>query len=423
MPITITFLDGAHANREIDLGIFQAGFSSSQGADWGTEEGKTIRAGGKFNKINPRTSRLDVEYFFLNEDSSFLTENLAHMTELIPDLKRPAQLHLTVGAEEHSPVVCNSINVSKSVPLPGKKGYRRATVSLEFTLFGGAQSEHQLGKPLAPTPLNNLRLQESPEAAIARQLEGAVNLLLAPCLGDQGTSAVHDLIKNNQLNDPGALASLPSGALTQLAVGGLIPEDMLKNDVVRDTLREDLAGSMASATPNVGTGSTGRRYARALGTGDGSRLGTELRSGLVETRNDYTVIADALTQGGDWSKTINVNSNPSALEKLTQFASCGMSLKDTGAAIPRGSQTEKLNRINQINDFLSPNPDNAAIMERFGVDSKGADRIRNAFKSSEFSDELDFGKRAGTNGMAGLGIFERYQEPEPVPPDEEFDEF
>jgi len=415
-PVQIVFLDGPHANREVDLGLFQAQFSSSQTADIGSDDAKMIRPGAKFNKINPRTSKLELSYWCLDQDVSHLTENLMHMVEIIPDLGRTALLHLQVGAEEHSPVFCTEVSPVKDVPHPGKLGYRQAKVSLSFSLFGGAQSEHQLGKPLAATPLATMRMTETPEQAANRQ-QAATAFVLDDCLGPEGGEAVGAAVRAGKLGDPATLGALPPGSLTQLAIAGMLPTDGLTEEI-KTKLKSDLAATMSATEPGIGGGQDSlatRRFTDALLTEEGTaQLPATLQERAKEVKSDFDKIFAAISDPGKGVSSITPQTAPTALERLTRFGNCGLKLGQTNkkaSSTPQADDPAKnAKKIEDINNYLNGNPPIVDIKTKFGLtDDKEAEKILAAFKSAKFTDKTDFLRRASAQGaFRAMPMFDQF---------------
>lgn len=176
--------------------------------------------------------------------------------------------------------------------------------------------------------------------------------LLASCLGQEASQQIIDLIENNQLNNPEAISALPPWTFIQLATSGMI-RNVLKNSIVEEKLKGDLATVMAKEESRVSSAQF-QILAESLRNGSPSGLPDQFTrtpeiandlpdsTRFVESKSlfdsilsDYQAIAQAISEQklNSSDSLFNQQKNPTAIKRLCNIASCGLSLRQMGAPI------------------------------------------------------------------------------------------
>ena len=435
-PLSITFLTGAFKGKRMEigqwLGVAIDEISHESGAEWTAKEAKRIRPNSEFQKLADRKFSFKLTFFDLNEDISQLTENLEHLIEVSDEDGSNPLLSLRQGKFLATPVVCLSKKVDYKMAHVADGGYQYAEVTLDFLLLAGTASEHALGGPLSPTPLEDIRATQTREERERKGLAAVAQELLAPCLGEQGNKQLQQLLKDNKLNDVEALKKLDAAALSQLAVSGMIPKEALSNKELQEKLKKDLAFIIAQNEAGVGT-TFDRKFANAIletaGTSALSQLPARLQAEVESTRNDFNKISEAVLSGelGDSSAVFNRSAaNPTAGERLRRSFSCGLNMRRIQANSIKAADPEKdkitlgtlkddLERANkgEITD--------EEIKKMFGLKTESQVRaLKNGAPYTSRQDFIDRSSKMGI-GLTGLVLWSNYMDykakpPEPVTP-------
>jgi hypothetical protein len=381
-PVTILFLTGDYKGQTLDLGYNTPTVKEDQPFGWQVLRTRGVRSGIEFQSVSPRTLDITVEFStHLEGDVRHLVENLAHLGEITGKEKTPPLLEIKIGHAVINPWVCTKFSPEYSQPFPGGVGYKKGVASLSFILQGGANTKHATGKPLGATPLSDYSKSKS-ETDKAKEGEIAVvKRLLAPCLGSEGSDAITSLVENNQAKDPTAIAALPPRTLVNLAISGLPPE-VLADPAVAAKLSQSVAQLLAE-TEQGGNPSQFAAMAQSLQTGkpegiSGNILtpdssGTTQFSRMV---SDYNAIVDSIknqTLGAD-SPLFDRDTNPTAGNRINNFGSCGLTLRQTGgitggapndSVAPPAALTEDKAKLDNLNGFFQENPSEESFLVRF----------------------------------------------------------
>jgi hypothetical protein len=414
--VSITFLSGRYNGEKMEvgqwLGSIVQSVSHEISAEWEETEGSGIRCSSNFKKLGPRTFSLSIEFYDPEIDIAHLAENLATLLEVdATGSNTPPLLLLRQGALVARPVFCTRITPKYSYPHGGDRGYKMASVDLSFQLMGGLASENALGKPLASVPLvdivNSKTEQQRRRDALRKQTE----TLLAPCLGEKGSTELRSLIDEQKFDDPVAVGKLSPDAFVQSAIGGMIPKKTLEDPAIRKKLEADLAIVLSNKESGIGlvNGSTSRQFAESLITGNASGLTADLQSQAVQAREDYQIILSAIASGqlGDDSDVFAI---PTAANRLRKLGSCGLSLKQVGkvAASPSGANDdETLKAINEL--IADKSTTDKQIKERFGLKTESQSKLlRN---SAPFESKDQFLKDAARlrDGLSAIALWNRFQ--------------
>lgn len=362
-PCKLIFLNGPYEGKTVDLGLAVNSVATEQSADWSDQDSKGIRPGVNFNRLSPREFRLELEYWALSEDVFHLVENLATVQEIGNGEKQPPFLLFQLGSAVVAPVVCTSYSPTLSEPHPGRKGFRHGKCSLTFKLAGGRDSEHALGKPLTSTPLGDAQANQTRLEQQQQSRQQVTQLLLAPCIGEKGSAALTDMIEQNKLSDPTAIANLPTETIAQAAIAGLFPTEALKNASVARLVRAAIASEMAAREP--GFTSYARQVAQGwLNSGNFSGIN---RPAIIEQAQALQAEFDAIaTAVIDQSFNRVFESGNTAGERLRQFGACGLRLRSSGAVDIRSPQDEA-GTLTKLNEAIASIQDDAALKQRFGI--------------------------------------------------------
>jgi hypothetical protein len=424
-PVQIIFLGGKHKGQMLDLGVSVEGILHSQSAEWETQEADGIRVGINFKRLSSREISLSLTFADLHEDISHLVENVALLHEIGDGEKQPPFVMLVQGSMRIAPCVCTTFNPQYDNPHPGRKGFRLVkSLELKFLLAGGKGSEHALGKPLTSTPLGDAAARQT---QLERQRQGqqqVTRLLLADCLGEEGSDRLTELIDQGQLDNPRAIASLPPAAFVQGTIAGLFSAETLLDENLQNKLKQDLALVIAQNENGVGS-QQAQGFANAMLTGNVSQLPNFLQEQASATQADFEqLLTSILAQDlGDESEVFAPGST--AGERLRSgFGSCGLSLRQSGAGSITSSDDVEM--LNSINEFLSDaTVTDEQVQARFElVNSSQVRLLRNG---TPYQSKREFIQHVsqGTNGMNGYILWSRFSvlaTPEEPPSDEPLDE-
>lgn len=414
-PISLVFLSGLYSGKSIDLGLFAGEMSHSQSANWNDQGTNGIRDGVTFSNISPREIGITVEYADIQHDITHLAEAVALLQEIGDGEKTPPKLLLVQGNNKMAPLVCTSFQQTYSEPHGGRqRGFRHVKIEMRFKLYGGKASEHALAPPLASTPLKD---EIARQTEVERQQQARVDvteLLLADCLGQQGSDALTNLIEQNRLNDPAAVAALPDDALVQGAIAGLFSKETLQNQTVNDRLRVALASVMAANEPGVLASPRARLFAEALITGNPARLSPQYQEQAIRTKADYDALLTAIVNQ-DLAEDSSIFADGSSTgERLRSgFGSCGLSLRGNGGLdIRAGGSSGDAERLRQINELLAaPETTDADIKEQFGLTGdRQIKALRNGAPYQTRQAFIDHIAQLG-NKTSAWGIWQRFGNP------------
>lgn len=380
-PVTVLFLTGDYAGKTLDLGYNVPSLKESATADWRPIDTRGVRGGVEFHNLSTNNIDFTLEYWSDIFNVRQLLSNLSHLKEITGKEKSPPQVQIKIGGDTLDPFVCTKIDTECSNPLPGDGGYRKGTANLSFILQGGSNTKHATGKPLGATPLSDVARTES-ESEKARAGEVArIEALLAPCLGSEGSDAVKELVENNKTEDPDAIAALPPRTLVNLAISGLSPEILADPDV-QAKLSQSVAQLLAETEPG-GNPSQFSQLAQSLQSGEPNGIsgdivtpGTDGTTTFNRMVGDYNTILESITNQelGSDSPLFDRNANPTAGNRINNFGSCGMTLRQAGgiaggapneSTIASPLDTEEKAKLDNINQFFQDNPSHEQLTVRF----------------------------------------------------------
>lgn len=413
-PVEIIFLSGPYIGKSLDLGTGVIEVSNEQNADWGRQEGKSIRVGQNFNNLTPRTFSFSITYYDLSKDISHLCENVATLHEMGDGQTEPPKIAYTQGAIGPIIVVCTAYKCQYSDPFPGGKGYHQGKVDLTFELLGGKASEHSLGKPLAPTPLNDARVRTTQDERRRQGQSATTSLLLADCLGPASSRALGQLLSEDKLQIPEIVLRLNPEQMVQAAIGGLIPQNVLNDPRVKEKLARDLATVMAQNEDGAGISSG--QLAQAIRTGQvPASLRSRLQPIVPQAHADYKVILDAVQKQdlGQSSSVFDRTRNPTAAERLSRLGSCGLRMRQAGgsslATSPDPERDAKV--LAEINKLLAdPSTSDEQLRQNFGNLTPGQLRaLRNGGPYTSKDQFVTHATRQG-DSITGYVLWSRFAE-------------
>ncbi len=411
-PCNLIFLNGPYEGKTIDLGLAVNSVTGDQSADWSDQESKGIRPGVNFNRLSNREFRLELEYWALSEDVFHLVENLATAQEIGAGAKQPPFLLFQQGSATIAPVVCTSYSPALSEPHPGRKGFRHGKCSLSFKLAGGRDSEHALGKPLTATPLGDARATQTQLEQQQQAQQQITQLLLLPCIGQQGSAALTDMIEQNKLGDPAAIAALPPETIAQAAIAGILPVEALKNPSIAPLVRAAIASSMAAREPGIGNTTVARQVADGWLTGNfaGIRNATILNQAQV-LQGEFEAIATAvINQKFDQV----LESGNTAGERLRQFGACGLRLRSSGSVDIR-SPKDEAGTLTRLNETISTQ-DDEALKQRFGItEEREIKALRNGAPYQSRQEFVQHLSQLEGASVGGLALWSRFESSAPDP--------
>ena len=364
----------------MDLGLQPNEVGHDEAYNWNPQDSDGIRPGLNFKNIGNREISLGVTYFDLNHDIAHLVENLKHISEITDGEKTPPRLLYLQGDLRGVECVCTRFSDKYSDPLPGSKGYRKCDVSITLLLNGGLNNANSLGSPLTSTPLNDRAAKQTEQDRQKQGVLSRVELLLASCLGADGSTQLQNLIEKNQQNDVQAIAKLDPNVFVQSAIAGIFPPELLQSERLKSKLNQDLALVLAQKTDGIADTPDVRAFATALASGDSGSLRSRVADQVRATLPDFVLIKDAIEkQTLDESASLfDRNQNATAAGRMFALGGCGLDLRRNGASALSQTQQDDAKKLKQINQFFSSKPSDDAIKTRFGLEKKSQiDAIKN----------------------------------------------
>lgn len=421
--LEIVFLSGVLRGRRLDLkpdksflGVGVTEVSHSQDVNWNENKTGKYRPGSTFKGLGSRTYNFNVTFFDRKHDVAHLAEHLSYLHALTDGEDTPPQLFVRQGDMMLSPSVCQSISWKYSDPLPGSKGFHKAECDLKFNLLAGNQSIHAMGPPLTSTPYGDeVLLETAAERREAADREIA-SLILGDCLGPEGKASLEGLLEDDgaKLQNPEDIANLDRYTRSQLIISGIIPPNVIKDESVNSLIAEDLAFILAENEPGVSYQARG--LAQALIDDDPSSLDPSIEINYDELKHDYDLIRKSMESGNIVNSPLFGGGEGTALERLTRFGHCGLSMREAGGlnigAAP--SNNEEKEAIDLLNDFLGYASDEE-IMKAFGLDTQSQVRqVKNGIPYHSRSEFIRHNAREGQgiNGHSAWGAFKTYAEEE-----------
>ncbi len=426
-PISITHLTGPYKGQKMTLGqwlgVWASEVNHQNSAQWQARNADHIRNGANFSRLGRRTFALSLQFYDEEHDISHLAENLATLTQIGEEDETPPLLLLRQGALVARPVFCTNIDTNYKEPYAGKTGYRVAELKLNFELQAGKDSEHALGPPLVATPLTDWKLARTREERQRQGVQAVVEELLAPCLGEQGSEQVQQLIASDKLADVSALAALEPNAFVQAAIAGMIPKQALENEAIQAKLRQDLASVLALSEDGIGAvdGESPRRFARAIQSGNFNGISADLQPQAQQAQGDYQILLKAIGEQklGENDDVFNRTANPTAGERLRRLGSCGISLRQVGAdKIAGAGNAGDRETLGEINQLLAGEASDLEVQERFGLESQSQVRaLRNGMPYSAKEEFVRHAARKG-DGVSGYVMWSNFVGNRPVEKEE-----
>jgi hypothetical protein len=431
-PLEIMFLTGEYKGLILDVGLNIQEFSESQSAEWADAQGTNIKVGSNFAKISPRTFNVKFEFSDLTEDIRQLAEAVAHTQELHKSTWTPPLLRIVIGKTAINPVVCTQFDITYDEPLPGKKGFRHGSVSMALKEIAGQGSTGQLGAPLTSTKtsLQNYSANTSEQDKAQIGQNRTTRALLAPCLGEEASAQISDLVENKQLEDISKLLSLPSEIFLNAVTAGLISPSTIANPQITEKLKRDLAEKLAKDAPGLNPISI-RDVAQALYTGQPNKLPLSLmtlipgtdRTQFEQLLGDYRAILAAMQEqklnetdpifGKGDEKGAAGKATPTSARTMIDSFGCALSMRRLGspnlASKPNESDTRAVNGINQAlaNQKLS----NLEIAKMFGLSPDTPETvIRQIRNSGPYKTKEDFLQKLANNynGITGYVLWQNF---------------
>jgi len=417
-PLKLTFLEGKNAGRTLELGVAVEEISQEQTAEWEDQSGEQIRSGSNFKRLSTRTFTVTLTYYDTAKDISHLVENVAHLHEITDGQTTPPTLLWQQGDSQASRVVCTSFHPNYKNPLPKGRGFRFATVELQFKMLAGKGSADALGRPLTSTPLADIARTQTLQQRLKKAKTVPIKLFFAKCLGEKGSMDIANIVENNQQNDVNAIASLSPDAFVQSAIGGIFPKAILADPTLKDKLKRDLASVLAKSEDGIGI--EARRLGDAIASGNGTGLSSKVQLVFDGLLADYGVMLDAISKqdlGKDSSHNLfDRSKNPTALVRFNQFGGCGLELRAIGASTtaessgllgglfggknsPEENNKKLLEEVNKL--IADKNTKDADFKLAFGVSTPG--QIKNLRNSAPYTSKEQFIQDASRDSIGLTG--------------------
>ena len=424
-PVSITFLTGDYKGQTLkigkDLGLITTQMSDETGAEWKSREEPNIRSGHSFVSLEEYIFTVKVTMWDHGEDIQHLSENLKVMMmvgsgrgEGDSGSPSPPFLFLRVGSRQAKPVYCSKVSTELTEPFVGTKGFRQADITMTFVLEGGVDTENATGYPLTATPLIDYLQSTTDRERQEQGRQEVVDLLLAPCLGEDGSRQLDELIRDDRLNRPEDVAQLDDNTLVQAVVAGIVPKQVREDPAFRERFRNALASVMASSTNGIGAvdGESPRTFARAILTGDASRVSPNLASQAQRAIQDFPTFFDELLS--DRSKNQRIFTTPELQRELTRFGGCGVSLSRVQSDLFQTDNREDQKILEEINSYLQSNPSDEEIRTRFGLESESQVRtLRNGMPYASRDAFVQHSARPGS-GMHGHAMWSEFIKTRPT---------
>ncbi|MEX0272415.1 hypothetical protein AB3R30_25200 [Leptolyngbyaceae cyanobacterium UHCC 1019] len=407
-PCKLIILNGTFANKAIDLGIDIPEISHSEAPSWESQESDKVRPVLNFKNLGNRSISFDCTFFDLNNDVAHLAENLKHIAQITGNEAAPPRLLFVQGALRAVECVCTSFNDKYSDPLPGNKGYRKAVCSIELKLNGGRDNANALGAPLAATPLQDQIDRESVQDRQKRARVGILDTLMAPCLKEK-SAELRQLVDANKQGDIDAIARLSPETFVQSAIAGVFSPELLKSERLQSKLKQDLALAIAQSEPSVMNNPVARNFAVGLASNDVGFVPKNLQPQFPKTYSDYQKILTAISdQTLDEASSVFGNDSRSAAEKLYRVGNCGLDLRRNGGKQLAATSGNDAQNLKSINQFFGSKPSSEQIMQRFGVDAKAAESLKNG---QPYQTKNDFIKHnsQGKPESVGYGLWVTFE--------------
>lgn len=435
-PLEIMFLSGAYQGKILDVGFNIQEFSESQSAEWSDCEGTNIKVGSNFVKITPRTFSLKFEFSDIREDIRQLVEAIAHTQEIDGKSKTwtPPLLRIVVGGTTISPVVCTQFDITYDEPLPDKKGFRHGSVSMSLKEIAGQGTPAQFASPLVSqeTYLQTYAKNTSEQDKSRMGQIQTTKALLAPCLGEEMSNQIAEIIDNKKSDDIETLLALSPEAFLSMVTAGLISPETLKDPRITEKLKRDLATNIAKSEPGVSPVFT-REVAQAIMTGDPSSVPDFLKvpirgesiSQFEKMVADYNVILQAMIDqkldnsdpifGKPTDKGATGKATDTSANTMIDLFGCALKMRNLGSATLGNKSTNNESdtaTIKAINRALSNQKlKDAEVAKMFGLAENTPETvIRQIRNSGPYQSKEDFLKKLAINrnGVTGYVLYQNF---------------
>lgn len=387
--LQILFLTGEMAGVTLDLDPANGSFlgtginsiSESQNPSWEPVGGQGLKNALEFKSLSNREISFSLTFYDYS-DVIPLKENLAWLQTIGASETTPPKVSLTFGSQTVPVAVCTGMSWETDEPTYGENSsYRQSTVSLTFLEYSGPGSTTSLGQPLAPTPLNDYLQTTSLEDRQRVAQTTLIDDLLLPCIGEAESAKLKEMVENGQMKDAAALYKLSDNTVFQLAVGGALTPEIIKDEQISGKLKRAGAIGLASTEPGV-TGDSATRIAAALLNKSPDSLTTDERLHYDQLLPAYERIEEGISKGnmsktsalfqreeGDGTDGSRKQSEADTTgAKITRFASCGLNA-GTGGGLQgfQNSTKEESNKSKEVTRFLDTNPPPAIIAQVFKI--------------------------------------------------------
>lgn len=373
-PISIMFLDGPFKGQFLDMGAGVSEYSESRTSNWEQlNEAGGVMAGMNFTTLNPQEFSMTMDYYDTNNDILQLVRCNEHLQSLVDkENSSPARLLLQVGRSSIKGVVCTSCSITPDPEsaLPGNSGFKHCTVQLQLKLLAGKGTVYELGPALGPNPLDDWK---NSKTDAEREREGFAKVaeqLLSECLGEEGSEKIGQLIRDNKLQDPDALADLDARSFVNLASSGVqLP---LNDERLKQKLAQDLATVMAEEEAGVNPAES-NNLATSIQEGTSDRVAPNLleitpgqtQSQYESLQSDYNEALNALRT--NTVSEIDGASNPSLRGRSNRAFGCGLLLRESGfGAIGQGTEGDQ-STLDSINSLLSSDLTDEQLVQALGL--------------------------------------------------------
>jgi hypothetical protein len=413
-PVELIFLSGPYKGKSLDLGLAVNEISHSQSANWESQTVNGIRVGVNFTNIGGREISMSLEYADVTYDIIHLAEGVALLQQIGDGEVQPPLMLLTQGdAKNIGPMVCNSFQQNYSEPFAGRtRGFRHAKIDLKFTVIGGKASNNALAPPIASTPLGD---ETKRQTQLERQRQGTIaaqKTLLLPCLGEEGSNQLTEMIDQGKLTNVEAILQLPADVFVNGTLGGLFNKQVLADQRLQDKLRADLASTIAANEDGVGNTTFARQFAEALITGDFSHVSRPaIQAQAQASKPDYDQIYQAILNqelGDDAS--VFADGNTAGERLRSGFGTCGMKLRSSNTGITGAKALLDAEVLNAFNTLLADESNTQTLKDDYGLTES---QIRHLRKGQPFQSKEEFMSYVNQDGsgISGYAIWSKIGNP------------
>ena len=413
--VKITFLTGIYQGRSLHLGTNTMKFDDTQTAVWNEEPGKGVKVGSNFSHISPTEMNFSVSFVSDHDDVAQLSENCREMHHITllgeTDPRNPPILRIVTGKRVYEESKCMSVKCSYEHPHADGIGWGVVKVEMSFQDTGGRDSVNRDAPPACATPLD-AEISKLTTAELQRQADTTKAKAFAECL-KSGSTAIEDIIKNNQQQDVAVLKALPPELLLNFAIGGGIVPPALDDPGLQDKLKYAIAYELVRKEPGVTPANTPiATTANAIVAGSSSGVREPIISVFDQLSAAYTSIFEAITTR-NFLKVYEGEGSATTSTRFNKIGLCGNNIRNQGGFPSQGNNvSEDVAIADSISSFLSDGDmTDAHIKKYFGLPDDTPETVIRKIKEgrpytnkAQFMDKATYGQGAVTGYSAWAGF-------------------